>query len=68
MSTPAGNQALGEVRKVLHGVKIADCPPELREKLEQYDTNGNGVIDPNELPDALVTNSPFIITPSQLPK
>ncbi|XRB17304.1 EF-hand domain-containing protein [Pseudoscourfieldia marina] len=53
MSTPAGNHALGEVRKVLHGVRIADCPPELREKLAQYDTNGNGTIDPDELPDPM---------------
>ncbi|XRB13583.1 EF-hand domain-containing protein [Pseudoscourfieldia marina] len=60
MGGGGGDTALGEVRKVLHGVKIADCPPELREKLEQYDTNGNGVIDPNELPDALDTNAPFI--------
>jgi len=44
---------MGEVRKVLHGVRIADCPPELREKLAQYDTNGNGIIDPNELPDPM---------------
>ncbi|XRB06625.1 EF-hand domain-containing protein [Pycnococcus provasolii] len=53
-------QAMGEVRKVLHGVKIADCPPELREKLQQYDTNGNGIIDPSELPDPLTTAAPYI--------
>ena len=51
---------MGEVRKVLHGVKIADCPPELREKLQQYDTNGNGIIDPSELPDPLTTAAPYI--------
>ncbi|GHP12042.1 hypothetical protein PPROV_001076900 [Pycnococcus provasolii] len=60
MSTPAGNQAMGEVRKVLHGVKIADCPPELREKLQQYDTNGNGIIDPNELPDPMSAEMTYL--------
>ncbi|XRB11502.1 EF-hand domain-containing protein [Pseudoscourfieldia marina] len=60
MSTPAGNQALGEVRKVLHGVCIADCPPELREKLAQYDTNGNGIIDPNELPDPMSAEMTYL--------
>ena len=60
MSTPAGNQALGEVRKVLHGVRIADCPPELREKLAQYDTNGNGIIDPNELPDPMSAEMTYL--------
>ncbi|XRB05172.1 EF-hand domain-containing protein [Pycnococcus provasolii] len=60
MSTPAGNQAMGEVRKVLHGVKIADCPPELREKLAQYDTNGNGIIDPNELPDPMSAEMTYL--------
>ncbi|XRB21277.1 EF-hand domain-containing protein [Pseudoscourfieldia marina] len=60
MSTPAGNHALGEVRKVLHGVRIADCPPELREKLAQYDTNGNGIIDPNELPDPMSAEMTYL--------
>ncbi|XRB04225.1 EF-hand domain-containing protein [Pycnococcus provasolii] len=60
MSTPAGNQALGEVRKVLHGVRIADCPPELREKLAQYDTNGNGTIDPDELPDPMSAEMTYL--------
>ncbi|XRB06257.1 EF-hand domain-containing protein [Pycnococcus provasolii] len=60
MSTPAGNQAMGEVRKVLHGVRIADCPPELREKLAQYDTNGNGIIDPNELPDPMSAEMTYL--------
>ena len=53
MSTPAGTHALGEVRKVLHGVRLDECPALLREKLAQYDTNGNGIIDPNELPDPM---------------
>ena len=52
--------AMGEVRKVLHGVKIADCPPELREKLQQYDTNGNGIIDPNELPDPMSAEMTYL--------
>ncbi|XRB07399.1 EF-hand domain-containing protein [Pycnococcus provasolii] len=60
MFTPAGNHALGEVRKVLHGVRIADCPPELREKLAQYDTNGNGIIDPNELPDPMSAEMTYL--------
>ncbi|XRB19810.1 EF-hand domain-containing protein [Pseudoscourfieldia marina] len=51
---------MGEVRKVLHGVKIADCPPELREKLQQYDTNGNGIIDPNELPDPMSAEMTYL--------
>ncbi|XRB05969.1 EF-hand domain-containing protein [Pycnococcus provasolii] len=58
MSTPV--HALGEVRKVLHGVRIADCPPELREKLAQYDTNGNGIIDPNELPDPMSAEMTYL--------
>ena len=51
---------MGEVRKVLHGVRIADCPPELREKLQQYDTNGNGIIDPNELPDPMSAEMTYL--------
>ncbi|XRB18981.1 apple domain-containing protein [Pseudoscourfieldia marina] len=51
---------MGEVRKVLHGVRIADCPPELREKLAQYDTNGNGIIDPNELPDPMSAEMTYL--------
>ncbi|XRB13664.1 EF-hand domain-containing protein [Pseudoscourfieldia marina] len=51
---------MGEVRKVLHGVKIADCPPELREKLAQYDTNGNGTIDPDELPDPMSAEMTYL--------
>ncbi|XRB02588.1 EF-hand domain-containing protein [Pycnococcus provasolii] len=60
MSTPAGNQAMGEVRKVLHGVRIADCPPELREKLAMYDLNGNGIIDPNERPDPMSAEMTYL--------
>ena len=67
MSTPAGNHALGEVRKVLHGVRIADCPPELREKLAQYDNNGNGIIDPDELPDPISAEMTYISV-SSFPK
>ncbi|XRB17306.1 EF-hand domain-containing protein [Pseudoscourfieldia marina] len=67
MSTPAGNHALGEVRKVLHGVRIADCPPELREKLAQYDTNGNGIIDPDELPDPMSAEMTYLLV-SSFPK
>jgi len=48
------------VRKVLHGVRIADCPPELREKLAQYDTNGNGIIDPDELPDPMSAEMTYL--------
>ena len=51
---------MGEVRKVLHGVKIADCPPELREKLAQYDLNGNGIIDPDELPDPISAEMTYL--------
>ncbi|XRB25441.1 EF-hand domain-containing protein [Pseudoscourfieldia marina] len=51
---------MGEVRKELHGVRIADCPPELREKLAQYDTNGNGIIDPNELPDPMSAEMTYL--------
>ncbi|XRA98799.1 EF-hand domain-containing protein [Pycnococcus provasolii] len=40
----------GEFRTVLHGVNLADLPELLRGRLARYDTNGNGVIDPDELP------------------
>ena len=60
MSTPAWNQALGEVRKVLHGVRLDECPALLREKLAQYDTNGNGIIDPNELPDPMSAEMTYL--------
>lgn len=47
-STPA----LGEVRTVLHGVKLDECPAALRARLARFDVNGNGLIDPDELPIA----------------
>ena len=40
----------GTVRKALHNVQLADLPPVLRTKLAQFDRDGNGVIDPDELP------------------
>ena len=44
--------ALGEVRAMLHNIALADCPEELRRRLARFDTNGNGVIDADELPIA----------------
>ena len=50
MTSEPNTPALGEVRSFFHGVKLADLPEELRNRLERYDYNKNGTIDPEELP------------------
>ncbi|XRB04827.1 EF-hand domain-containing protein [Pycnococcus provasolii] len=40
----------GEVREFLHGCKLEDLPESLRKKLARFDSNGNGLIEPSELP------------------
>ena len=43
---------LGSVREMLHGIKLDECPALLRTMLAKFDKNGNGIIDPDELPIA----------------
>ena len=42
--------ALGEFRGLLQDVKLEELPPALAFKLAPFDVNGNGIIDPDELP------------------
>ena len=39
-----------ELEKYLHGIRLADLPLDLRTRLQRFDKNGNGIIDPEELP------------------
>ena len=43
---------LGSVREMLYGIKLDECPALLRTRLARFDKNGNGIIDPDELPIA----------------
>ncbi|XRB17637.1 EF-hand domain-containing protein [Pseudoscourfieldia marina] len=43
---------LGSVREMLYGIKLDECPAPLRTMLAKFDKNGNGIIDPDELPIA----------------
>ncbi|GHP12467.1 hypothetical protein PPROV_001119500 [Pycnococcus provasolii] len=43
---------LGSVREMLHGIKLDELPAPLRTMLARFDKNGNGIIDPDELPIA----------------
>ncbi|XRA99907.1 EF-hand domain-containing protein [Pycnococcus provasolii] len=42
--------ALGDARAMLHHVRLADLPEPLRSQLAVFDTNGDGTINPDELP------------------
>ncbi|XRB17940.1 EF-hand domain-containing protein [Pseudoscourfieldia marina] len=46
----AEQPALGDARAMLHHVRLADLPEPLRSQLAVFDTNGDGTINPNELP------------------
>ena len=43
---------LGSVREMLYGIKLDELPAPLRTMLARFDKNGNGIIDPDELPIA----------------
>ncbi|XRA99628.1 EF-hand domain-containing protein [Pycnococcus provasolii] len=64
----AADSAEGSSELPKVGVSLSTLPPALATKLEQYDTNGNGIIDPSELPGPLTTAAAPYISVSAFPK